>query len=163
MHVGVKGDRVSQESFHSAFGEDVYRDQADFRCALRKFLRYSEQHAHEQGITPQQHLLLLITRGHDTYPGVTIGDLAEALQLRQSGVSLLVDRCVKRGLLRRDEDPDDRRRAAISLTPEGQRILDAITLANRQVLGSLEGSLFRDSFHQKLRQLQEPASAQTAS
>lgn len=131
--------------------EQDYRDQADFRCALRKFLRYSEEQAQSAGITPQQHLLLLIVRGHPSYPRVTIRELAEALQLRQSSVSLLVDRTVKRGLLNRREDPEDRRRALVTPTDEGQRLLDEITIANRHVMASLEGSLFRDSLRRALQ------------
>jgi DNA-binding MarR family transcriptional regulator len=131
--------------------EQDYRDQADFRCALRQFLRFAEEQAREAGITPQQHVLLVIVRGHKTYPVVTIGEIAESLQVRQSSASLLVDRCVKRGLLRREEDTADRRRAIVSLTPEGQEILDVIMAANRKQLGSLQDQLFRESFLTALR------------
>ncbi len=127
-----------------------FRDQADFRAALRRFLRYSEEQARQQGITPQQHLLLLAVRGHEQYPGVAIGEVAEALQIRHHSASLLVDRCVRRGLLARREDQDDRRRALVSLTGEGQGCLDAITRANRKQMESLRGALFRDSLWQAL-------------
>lgn len=134
------------EGAEERWSEQDYRDQADFRCALRSFLRFSEEQARKAGITPQQHVLLTIVRGHQSYPSVTVGHIAEALQVRQSSASLLVDRCVKRGLLERGEDPLDRRRAVISLTPEGQRILDVIMSANRRELGELGDTLFRQSF-----------------
>jgi DNA-binding MarR family transcriptional regulator len=132
------------------FSDQEYQDQADFRAALRRFLRFSEDQCRNQGITPQQQQLLLAVRGHAEYPGVTIGQVAEALQIRHHSASLLVDRTVKRGLLERREDPDDRRRALLRLLPEGQRILDAVMEANRQQLVSLRGSLFRDSLLQVL-------------
>ena len=134
----------------SKFSDKDYRDQADFRTALREFLHFSEGQARLAGITPQQHLLLLIVRGHRSYPEVSIGEVANALHLTHHGASLLVDRSVKRGLLHRREDPDDRRRALVSLTDEGQRLLDRITEANRRELGMLEGDLFRDSLRQAL-------------
>lgn len=134
------------------FEETDYRDQADFRCALRRFLRFSEEQAARAGVTPQQHLLLLVIRGHGAYPRVMIRDLEDALQLRQSSVSLLVDRCVRRGLVERREDPEDRRRVMISLSETGQGILDQIMLANRRHLGMLEGSLFRGSFRRALQE-----------
>ncbi|MGI8827876.1 MAG: MarR family winged helix-turn-helix transcriptional regulator [Chloroflexota bacterium] len=137
------GSRLS-----GGFSDGDYRDQADFRSAIRRFLHYSEEQARAAGITPQQHLLLLVTRGHRAYPKVSIGDVAEALQISHHGASLLVDRVVRRGLLARVEDPDDRRRALLSLTDEGQRVLDRITEANRRELGTLEGVLFRDSLRQ---------------
>lgn len=136
----------------SRWSEQDYRDQADFRCGLRQFLRFSEEQARKSGITPQQHVLLAIVRGHKTYPGVTIGEIAESLQVRQSSASLLVDRCVKRGLIDRREDPDDRRRAVVSLTPEGQEILDQIMGANRRQLGALRDALFRESLLSALRE-----------
>lgn len=127
-----------------------FRDQADFRAALRRFLRFSEDQARDHGLTPQQHLLLLAVRGHASYPNVSIGDVATALQIRHHSASLLVDRCVKRGLLDRREDPDDRRRALVSLTPQGQECLDAMTRANRRQLRALKTAFFRDSLWQAI-------------
>src|SRR5919199_4478043 len=100
-----------------------YRDQAAFRCALRRFLHFSEDQARLHGITPQQHLLLLIVRGHQSYPEVTVGEVAESLQIRHHSASLLIDRCVRRNLLQRREDPADRRRALGSMTDERQGLL----------------------------------------
>lgn len=134
----------------SAPGND-YRDQADFRYAVRVFLRFSEEQARAAGISPQQHQLLLAVRGHMDYPEVTIGDVAERLQVRHHSASRLVERAVQRGLLNRREDPVDRRRALVSLTDEGERLLAQITDANRRELWSLEGALFRDSFREALR------------
>lgn len=135
----------------SKFSETEYRDLADFRCALRTFMSFSEQQARAAGITPQQHLLLLLARGHRSAPRVNIGELADALQVRHHSASLLVDRCVKRGLVERREDPDDRRRALVSLTPAGQDVLDTIIAANQQELGELEEPLFRDTLIAALR------------
>jgi DNA-binding MarR family transcriptional regulator len=132
-------------------GDTDYRDQADFRCALRKFVRFSEEQARTVGITPQQHLMLLIIRGHRSYPGVSIGEVAMSLQIRHHAASLLVDRAVRRGLVLREEDPSDRRRALVTLTTEGQELLDTITIANRQELGSLDSALFRRSFIDALK------------
>ena len=140
----------------SAFADIEYRDQADFRCALRRFLHFSEEQARLAGITPQQHLLLLVARGHRSYPGVSIGEVADALQISHHGASLLVDRSVKRGLLDRREDRKDRRRALVSLTERGQQVLDRITESNRRELGSLDAALFRNSFHQGLQAYRAP-------
>jgi DNA-binding MarR family transcriptional regulator len=136
---------------NSRFQDHEYRDLSEFRCALRSFLSYSEGQARGNNITPQQYLLLLVVRGHRSQPSVNIGEIAEALQVRHHSASLLVDRCVKRGLVQRREDPSDRRRALVSLTDEGQAILDRIIEANRQQMGKLEAALFRDSLRDALR------------
>jgi DNA-binding MarR family transcriptional regulator len=127
----------------SEFDDSDYQTQAAFRHALRRFLHFSEQQARAHGITPQQHIALLSIRGQKTYPRVTVGDVAEAMQMRHHSASLLIDRCVKRGLLDRREDPDDRRRVMLSLTDEGQQVLDEITQANREELHALDLDVFQ--------------------
>jgi DNA-binding MarR family transcriptional regulator len=136
-----------------ALSDEDFRDQANFRGALRKFLHFSEEQARAHGITPQQHLLLLVIRGHPSYPTVTVGEAAEALQIRHHSASLLVDRCVRRGLLDRKEDPIDRRRVQLSLTPEGERVLTRITLANREEMRQLSDDLFPGTLLQRLHEL----------
>jgi DNA-binding MarR family transcriptional regulator len=71
--------------------------------------------------------------------------------VRHHSASLLVDRCVKRGLVTRREDPSDRRRALIALTATGQDLLDTLMTANREQLGKLEESLFRESLRTALQ------------
>ena len=125
-----------------------YRAQSDFRYALRRFLHISEENARAAGVTPQQHLLLLVVRGHPSYPAVNITEIAEHLQVRHPSASLLVDRAVNRKvageprpLLQREQDVTDRRRALVSLTPEGAVILERITVENRRVLSDVEHTL----------------------
>jgi len=134
-----------------------YHAHADFRYALRRFLRVSEENARAVGITPQQHALLLVVRGHPSYPAVNITEIAEHLQVRHHSASLLVDRAIGRGLLRREQDTTDRRRSLISLTPEGEAKLEQVTLANRRVLADIKRTLanLRDSL-QPLDDLASP-------
>jgi DNA-binding MarR family transcriptional regulator len=132
------------------FSDRDYRDQSDFRYAIRRFLRFSELHARAAGITPQQHVLLAVVRGHTAYPAVSIGQIAERLQLKHQSTSVLVDRAVQRGLLWRQEDPGDRRRAVVALTPEGQRVLNGIMAANRTAMRALEDELFPESLRRAL-------------
>jgi DNA-binding MarR family transcriptional regulator len=75
-----------------------YRTLARFRHALRVFLRFSEEAARAEGLTPAQHQLLLAVRGHDDPGAASISDLAEALQLRNHSVVGLVDRSDAAGL-----------------------------------------------------------------
>jgi DNA-binding MarR family transcriptional regulator len=119
-----------------------YRQQAEFRYAIRRFSRFSEDQARLAGITPQQHLLLLTVRGHQDYPRVSIKDVAERLQIRHHSASLLLKRGVSRGLLAKAEDAEDKRKTLVSLTQEGQRVLDRITHANREELRTLDEALF---------------------
>jgi DNA-binding MarR family transcriptional regulator len=55
----------------------------------------------------------------------TMAELAGYLGLERSSVSGLIDRAVKRGLVRRDASEDDGRAVRVSLTPDGRRLVSA--------------------------------------
>jgi len=97
---------------------------AEFRTALRRFLRKSERVAHKSGLTPQRYLLLLMIKGSaDGAERSTVTTLADRLQLAQSTVTELVSRAEEIGLIAREPSPDDARVAHLRLTPEGERRL----------------------------------------
>src|SRR5438309_11926745 len=97
---------------------------ADFRAALRVFLRRSERIARQCGLTPQRYLLLLMIKGaRDGSERSTVTELAERLQLAQSTVTELVRRAEETGLIARQPSSADGRVAFLSLTGEGERRL----------------------------------------
>ena len=53
---------------------------AEFRYQLRKYLRFSEEMTHREGVTPLQYLLLLQIRGYPGRQWATVAELAERLQ-----------------------------------------------------------------------------------
>jgi DNA-binding MarR family transcriptional regulator len=98
---------------------------ADFREALRRFLRTSERVARQSGLTPQRHLLLLMIKGaRDGSEKSTVTELAERLQLAQSTVTELVSRAQEAGLVDREQSQSDARVAHLRLTPEGEDRLE---------------------------------------
>src|SRR5919206_207724 len=97
---------------------------AEFRAALRRFLRKSERSARRAGLTPQRHLLLLMIKGAaDRSEQSTVTELAERLQLAQSTVTELVRRAEEAGLILREPSPVDGRVAHLRLTDEGEKRL----------------------------------------
>jgi DNA-binding MarR family transcriptional regulator len=98
---------------------------AEFRSALRTYLRRSERAARAAGLTPQRHLLLLMSKGApDLSEQSTVTALAERLQLAQSTVTELVHRAEEAGLVARAQSSDDGRVAHLRLTAEGERRLE---------------------------------------
>ena len=97
---------------------------AEFRAALRQFLRRSERVARQSGLTPQRHLLLLMIKGAPNGDEQsTVTQLSERLQLAQSTVTELVRRAEEAGLIERTQSQRDARVAHLRLTAEGERRL----------------------------------------
>lgn len=107
--------------------DEDYRRLLELRTGLRRFLRWSEQHAHTAGLTPAQHQLLLAIRGHDDPSGPTVGDVADYLLLRHHSAVGLVDRAVAAGLLERAGDPDNHSVVRLRLTARGAEKLEALS------------------------------------
>ncbi|MFJ7068145.1 MarR family winged helix-turn-helix transcriptional regulator [Streptomyces sp. NPDC101115] len=81
---------------------------------------YAES-SREYGITPQQGRLLCVLMPKP----YGMGELGAVLGLAKSSLTGLVDRTARRGLVRREPDPEDGRAVRIVLTEEGGRIADA--------------------------------------
>jgi DNA-binding MarR family transcriptional regulator len=82
----------------------------------------------DDGLTMPQIRLLWVLRDDD---GLPVGALAEHLGVNPSTITGHVDRLVRQGLVRREEDPADRRIVRNFLTDEGQ----ATVAAQRHVAG----------------------------
>ena len=89
---------------------------AEFRSALRHFLRTSEKVARQSGLTPQRYTLLMMIKGAPAGDEQsTVTELAERMQLAQSAESA--------GLIEREQSQRDARVAHLRLSAEGDRRL----------------------------------------
>ena len=111
-----------------------YEMLAAFRYALRQFLHFSEEAAHAAGITPQQHQALLAVKGFPGRDCVTVGELAERLQLRHHSAVGLVDRLVTERLVARTPSARDRRQVYVQLTSRGENVLGMLSSAHSEQL-----------------------------
>jgi len=112
--------------------KEDYEMLAAFRYALRQFLRFSEEAAATAGLSPQQHQALLAIKGYPGRDYVSVGELAERLQIRHHSAVGLVDRLVADGLVVRQTDPEDRRRVCVKLTGAGESRLEALSTAHHE-------------------------------
>ncbi|MBI3326422.1 MAG: winged helix-turn-helix transcriptional regulator [Nitrospinae bacterium] len=92
---------------------------------------------------PQFHVLALLNRE----PGSSLSNVADQLGVTRSTASVIVDRLVRRKLVRRTEDPQERRCVVLSLTATGtQHFVQARDASRKQmasVLGKLSPADFR--------------------
>ncbi|WP_158819909.1 MarR family winged helix-turn-helix transcriptional regulator [Granulicella sp. S156] len=100
---------------------------AEFRYTLRKFLQFSEEAASRAGLTSQQHQLLLQIAGAPEDTATTVGYVAERLSLRHHSVVELSKRCEESGHIVRNVEQSEYRHVILSLTPQGIRLLKALS------------------------------------
>jgi DNA-binding MarR family transcriptional regulator len=99
---------------------------AEFRFQLRRFLSFSEEAAEIAGISAQQYQLLQVVAAAPVGVQASISYVAERMVLRHNSAVELVGRAERSGLVRRQEDAADHRRALISLTAEGEAMLEGL-------------------------------------
>ncbi len=107
---------------------------AVFRYELRCFLHFSEEAARGAGLTPSQHQALLAVKGFPGRERITVGELAERLQIAHHSAVGLVDRLAAHDLLARSVSVEDRRQVYVVLTKHGNEVLQALTAAHKQEL-----------------------------
>lgn len=83
-------------------------------------------------LTQYRSLVVLASRGPQGVAG-----LAEAVGVSSPAASRLCERLVRKGLVQRREDDQDRRAVRLSLTPGGRELVDAVTAARRREIGRL--------------------------
>lgn len=98
-----------------------YEKAADFRRVLRHFEERTDEICRARGLTTDQYTLLLMIKGFGDERGMSIGELAEAMQLAHNGMVERVQRAEAAGLLTRERSTADRRVSIVRLTPEGER------------------------------------------
>jgi DNA-binding MarR family transcriptional regulator len=83
------------------------------------------------GVTGPQRLVMRVV---GLFPGLSAGDLAAILHVHPSTLTGVVQRLMAQRLIARRDDPRDRRRAVLRLTPSGAR-------ANARRLGTVESAV----------------------
>ena len=81
--------------------------------------RTSKRMTQEVGVTGPQRLVLRVV---GLYPGLSAGDLATILHVHPSTLTGVLHRLIAQGLLVRQHDSHDRRRAVLRLTRRGARV-----------------------------------------
>jgi DNA-binding MarR family transcriptional regulator len=115
-----------------------YEALAVFRYAIRKFFRFSEQESFKLGLSMRQYHALLVILGFPGKEEITIGEMAEWLQIKHHSAVGLVDRLESQNLVKRKKDKNDKRVVCIGLTRKGERILEKLASLNKEELKRLK-------------------------
>lgn len=108
-----------------------------WRYALRRFERFSKDAARAAGLTPQQHQSLLAIKGFRDREHASVGEIADRLQLKHHSAVGLIDRLVRRKLVRRTASKTDKRRVDVQLTAQGNALISKLSAAHLEELRQL--------------------------
>jgi DNA-binding MarR family transcriptional regulator len=92
--------------------------------------------AEEVTLTQYRTLVVLASRGPQNLAG-----LAEAVGVTPATATRMCDRLVRKGLIRRRTERDDRRQLRVALTAKGRSLVDAVTVRRRQEIGRIMGEI----------------------
>ena len=106
----------------------------------------------EYGLTTE-HYAVLATIKYLNEP-VRITDIARWLERSTNSVSMIVDRMVKAGLLKRVRDRSDRREVRVTITSKGETALKPAVLAGREFIGKILSPLSSEDRHTLLSLLE---------
>ena len=137
MAMNISTDADAEAPISKAEFEDI----AAFRYAIRRFQRFSEQAARHEGITPQQHQLLLSIKGFPNRNYASVSELADRMQMRQHSMVGLIDRTEAQNLVRREQGTADRRQVFIHLTAAGEAKLQKLSMQHRHELRTMREAL----------------------
>jgi DNA-binding MarR family transcriptional regulator len=108
-----------------------YEMLAALRRYLRQYFRFSELAVRDEGLTPRQYEALLSIKGFSKGEKVTIGKLADLLQIAHHRAVGLVDRSVDQNLVAREPDVEGRRQMYVKLARRGEEVLEQLAGVHR--------------------------------
>lgn len=105
--------------------------------------------ADEVTLAQYRALVVLASRGPQNLAG-----LASNLEVAPATATRMCDRLVRKGLIRRTHDRDDRRSVRLSLSPKGRDLIDTVSQRRRQGIRRLLDAVPADERATLVRSLQ---------
>lgn len=131
----------------------VAGDDAAFRRFLHNFLAFSGRvetirnaFGKLLGLSGLRYSILISIFHLQEARGVPVGVVAEHLHLGLATVTVETAKLVERGLVTKENDPEDRRRVLLRLTPQGERLLEGLAPIQRQINDELFLALDKTDF-----------------
>ena len=111
-----------EDEIKSKFKNDYHKLVVNIHLTSARVGEQMENEMKKYGITMTQYNVLRILRGQNQKP-VSVGLIKERMIERNSDVSRIIDRLVKKNLIQRTENQKDRRQKDVLISDEGLRVL----------------------------------------
>jgi DNA-binding MarR family transcriptional regulator len=131
--MGTIEEAIQQKSFKNSYNKLVVNLLYTNSYLVNSQLALFKPH----GISPEQYNVLWILRGQNGLP-TTVSSIQDRMLNKMSNASRLVEKLKLKGLLKREECPNDRRQVDILITEAGLNLLNQVQLevenANEQIV-----------------------------
>lgn len=117
----AEDNQTNQPATKAAAKEPFMGTVRELVWAYQAFRSYSDAQIRQMGLTSSQ-FDVISTLGNT--PGMTFNKLAEKTLTTKGELTGIIDRLEKKGLVRREVPPEDRRSFLAVLTPEGEKVFD---------------------------------------
>lgn len=129
-------------------------DDARFRALVHNLLAFSvrletvrSRFGAHLGLTGVQYTILISVRQLQGESGVGVKSVAEHLGLSGAFITIETGKLIKRGVLEKRANPEDRRRVLLRVTAEGDSRLRALAPVQRDINDAIFESLDAEAFH----------------
>jgi DNA-binding MarR family transcriptional regulator len=130
-------EQARAKSHVASLTKGQYEILAAFFHDVRQYAHFSGSVAEVAGLTSHQCQALLAVKGFPNRQEVTIGELADQLQITHRSAVGLVNRLVEQNLVARKQSGEDRRQLSVELTGRGAEILEQLVRTHQRELRRL--------------------------
>ena len=116
---------LEQEIRQSKFRNEKQKSIINIIYTYNWLMERTKNYLDSEGITPQQFNILRILRGSSPHPLSTL-QIRERMLDKMSDTSRIVDRLIKKGLVKKNICKSDRRLVDVIITEKGKKLLDKI-------------------------------------
>lgn len=117
---------------NKTFGESLHSLLKEINFALARGIRFAYE---PLGITRSQSMVLALCARMGG--SVLVSQVCEAMSTPPSNVTNICNRLEKSGLLIKQRGESDRRKVTLTITPEGQKLVDSIHESHKKVMSML--------------------------
>jgi MarR family transcriptional regulator, 2-MHQ and catechol-resistance regulon repressor len=159
LNTGRKGTEPTSATRQAA-KEPFLPVMRELARTFQAFNACDDEHVRQMGLTTPQ-FDVICTLGNTA--GMTMGQLAEKTLVTKGTLTGIIDRLERKGLVRREVPPENRRCFMIVLTPEGDRVFEEVFPAHIAHLKERFGKLNEQELEEirlslkKLRGLFQPS------
>lgn len=115
-----------EDEIKGRFRNEYHKGAINLVYTVKQFSYQFLQLMKKHGLSEPQYNILKVLRGYQTEKSISIGFIKERMLDKNSDVSRLIDRLLKKGYVNRKESAVDRRQKEILITQEGLELLSTL-------------------------------------